>query len=324
MLLQRANKYRADPSPYQAQAMGQWVGACRHEYNHALERRQYEYRNYGFSLAYVPQAKELTVRRGAKNWLEFVPIHALQNALRDLDEAFSRFFKKLCGHPTPRKKFKNDSFTLPAEDVEFKRLNKRHGAIKLPKIGWVRFRGYRPLGGDLRSVTFRRKAGEWFVSVLWQKKRPDPSKSTDDPIGIDRGVAVFAATSVGQLIDPVNAFDGIRDKLAKLQQRLARKVKFLVQLAQAERKDIAASYARSQCSQEFPAQGVYRSRQEPRRVQAGKAPRAEYDGECRGHRRRTGQERRPEERSQPQHSRPGMGYVRHVPLLQGTGTRRPG
>src|SRR5262252_2488847 len=226
MLLQRANKYRAEPSPYQAQAMGQWVGACRHEYNHALERRQYEYRNYGFSLAYVPQAKELTVRRAAKNWLEFVPIHALQNALRDLDEAFSRFFKKLCGHPTPRKKFKNDSFTLPAEDVEFKRLNKRHGAIKLPKIGWVRFRGYRPLGGDLRSVTFRRKAGEWFVSVLWQKKRPDPSKSTDDPIGIDRGVAVFAATSVGQLIDPVNAFDGIRDKLAKLQQRLARKVKF--------------------------------------------------------------------------------------------------
>jgi len=226
MLLWRANKYRAEPSPYQAQAMGQWVGACRHEYNHALERRQYEYRNYGFSLAYVPQAKELTVRRAAKNWLEFVPIHALQNALRDLDDAFSRFFKKLCGHPTPRKKFKNDSFTLPAEDVEFKRLNKRHGAIKLPKIGWVRFRGYRPLGGDLRSVTFRRKAGEWFVSVLWQKKRPDPSKSTDDPIGIDRGVAVFAATSVGQLIDPVNAFDGIRDKLAKLQQRLARKVKF--------------------------------------------------------------------------------------------------
>src|SRR5215471_5482777 len=99
MLLWRANKYRAEPSPYQAQAMGQWVGACRHEYNHALERRQYEYRNYGFSLAYVPQAKELTVRRAAKNWLEFVPIHALQNALRDLDEAFSRFFKKLCGHP---------------------------------------------------------------------------------------------------------------------------------------------------------------------------------------------------------------------------------
>jgi len=102
MLLQRANKYRAQPSPYQAQAMGQWVGACRHEYNHALERRQYEYRNYGFSLAYVRQAKELTARRGAKEWLDFVPIHALQNALRDLDEAFNRFFEKLCGPDTAK------------------------------------------------------------------------------------------------------------------------------------------------------------------------------------------------------------------------------
>src|SRR5215475_4880147 len=99
MLIQRANKYCAEPTPYQAQAMGQWVGACRHEYNHGLERRQYEYRNYGFSLAYVPQAKELTGRRAAIDWLDFVPVHALQNALRDLDEAFSRFFKKLCGHP---------------------------------------------------------------------------------------------------------------------------------------------------------------------------------------------------------------------------------
>jgi hypothetical protein len=34
-------------------------------------------------------------------------------------------------------------------------------------------------------------------------------------IGIDRGVAVFAATSLGELIDPLNAFDAIRPKLAK-------------------------------------------------------------------------------------------------------------
>jgi len=225
MLIQRANKYCAEPTPYQAQAMGQWVGACRHEYNHGLERRQYEYRNYGFSLAYVPQAKELTGRRAAIDWLDFVPVHALQNALRDLDEAFSRFFKKLCGHPTPRKKFKNDSFTLPAEDVEFKRINKNHGAVKLPKIGWVRFRGYRPNGGKFRSVTFRRKAGKWFASILWAREVPDPPKRQDVAIGIDRGIAVFAATAAGQLIDPLNVFDAIRPKLAKLQKGLARKVK---------------------------------------------------------------------------------------------------
>ena len=42
----------------------------------------------------------------------------------------------------------------------------------------------------------------------------------------DRGVTVFAATSAGELIDPRNAFNAIRHKLAKLQKRLARKVKF--------------------------------------------------------------------------------------------------
>jgi putative transposase len=118
--------------------------------------------------------------------------------LRDLDEAFSRFFEGLCGHPTPRRKFKNDSFTLPAVDVELKRLSKHHGAIKLPKIRWVRFRGLRPLGGVLRSLTFRRTAGKWFASVLWARETTDPTKSRDEVIGIDRGVAVFAATSVGE------------------------------------------------------------------------------------------------------------------------------
>jgi transposase len=123
MLVHRAAKFCCEPSPYQAQSLGQWVGACRHEYNLALERGDYEYKNYGFSLAYVPQAKELTGRRACLDWLNFAPVHALQNALRDLDEAFDRFFKGLCRHPTPRKKFINDAFILPAEDFKFRRVS---------------------------------------------------------------------------------------------------------------------------------------------------------------------------------------------------------
>jgi hypothetical protein len=67
----------------------------------------------------------------------------------------------------------------------------------------VHFRGYRPLGGKLCSVTFRRKAGKWHVSAAWDRQALDPRKIEAAPIGIDRGVAVFAATSVGQLIDPL-------------------------------------------------------------------------------------------------------------------------
>jgi len=226
MLIHRANKYCAEPTPYQARAMGQWVGACRFVYNIGLEQRIEAWRRRGVRLDYNTQAKELTACREMAEWLDAVPVHALQYALMHIEDAFARFTSGQTDHPTPRKKFKNDAFTLPAEDVEFRRLNKNHGAISLPKIGEVRFRGYRPLGGRLRSVTFRRKAGKWYVSCAWDLGIPDPLPSTDEPIGIDRGVEVFAATALGQLIDPLNAFDAIRPTLTKLQKRLARKVKF--------------------------------------------------------------------------------------------------
>jgi putative transposase len=225
MLIQRANKYRAEPTPYQAQAMGQWVGACRFVYNIGLEQRIDAWRK-GVLLDYNKQARELTTCREMADWLDFTPGHALQYALMNVEDAFARFLSGQNRFPTPRKKFKNDAFTLPAEDVEFRRLNKNHGVINLPKIGEVRFRGYRPLGGRLRSVTFRRKAGKWSVSCAWDQGIPNPVQSTDEPIGVDRGVVVFAATSVGQLIDPVNAGAKIQARLAKLQRILARKVTF--------------------------------------------------------------------------------------------------
>jgi putative transposase len=171
------------------------------------------------------QALEMQV-----DWIEALPIHAAQYALMALEEAFDRFFKGLAGYPKPRKKFKHDSFTLPADDIAgFKRINKNVGknvgAIKIPKIGWVKFRGWRDLGGKLVSVTFRLEAGRWYINAAWEKEIPDPPKSEFPQVGIDRSIAVFAALSDGRQYKPLNAFGAIRDKLAKLQRRLARKVK---------------------------------------------------------------------------------------------------
>jgi putative transposase len=79
--------------------------------------------NYGFRLDYHGQARELTLERAKRDWLDFAPVHALQYALRHLEDAFARFLSGLNRFPKPRKKFRDGSFTLPAEDVEFKRLS---------------------------------------------------------------------------------------------------------------------------------------------------------------------------------------------------------
>jgi putative transposase len=225
MLLQRANVYRLEPTAEQADAFAQWVGACRTVYNLALDQR----RTWGqrHRLSYNQQQSEITDLRADVDWLKAVPVHALQMAVRALDNAFQRFLSGLGEYPTPRKKFINDSFTLPdPSDLDFKRLNKNRGAVKVPKVGWVKLVGYRPLGGERRSVTISRKAGHWFASVAWRKEMPDPAPANLPSGGLDRGVTVFAALSDGTKIEPLNAFKTIRTKLAKAQRKLARKTKF--------------------------------------------------------------------------------------------------
>jgi putative transposase len=148
-------------------------------------------------------------------------------AVRGVDTAFQRFFAGLSGYPQPRKKFRDDRLTFPdPSKLGFKRLNKNRAAVKLPKIGWVKLVGYRPLGGELRSVTIKRKAGNWYASIAWRAEVADPVPPTLPSVGLDRGVAVFAALSEGTKIGPLNAFEAIRYRLAKAQRKLARKTKF--------------------------------------------------------------------------------------------------
>ena len=225
MLLQRASKYRLEPTPEQAAWLSQVAGSCRYVYNIALEQRRDHWRKGKFS--FVQQCREVTDCRTETDWLRACPVHALQSALRDLDNAFQRFFAGLGGYPQPRRKDRGDSFRLPDPSyLGFKRLSKKMGAVKLPKIGWIKCRDWRALGGDLRNVTIAKRGGHWYVSIQWQREVDNPEKSALPAVGIDRGITVFAALSDGTPIKPINAFKGIENKLAKRQRVLARKQKF--------------------------------------------------------------------------------------------------
>ena len=224
MLVQRANLYRLEPTPEQAATLAQWAGACRFVFNCGLEQRRDWHRHA--NLSFAQQCREVTDCRAAFDWLAACPVHALQQALKDLDAAFQRFFAGLGGYPRPRRKDDGDGFRLPDPSyLDFKRLSKRMGAIKVPKLGWLKVRDWRPLGGELRNITIRRKAGRWYVSIQWQREVDDPSPKSGPAVGIDRGIAVFAALSDGTKIEPLNSFRRIEAKLAKLQRRLARKTK---------------------------------------------------------------------------------------------------
>lgn len=226
MHLMRAAKFRLDPTPEQAIAFGQWAGACRFVYNACLEQRRDYYRP-GRVFSYNQQQNELPACKAEFDWLRAVPSHALQCAVRAIDSAFQRFFSGLGGYPQPHRKGERDSFTLPDPSyLGFKRFNANRGAIKVPKVGWVKLLGWRALPGELRSITVSKRAGHWYVSVACRREVIELAKSNLPPVGIDRGIAVFAALSTGQMVAPLNAFKRIEDRLAKAQRRLSRKTKF--------------------------------------------------------------------------------------------------
>ncbi|MEW5424609.1 helix-turn-helix domain-containing protein [Amorphus sp. 3PC139-8] len=82
----RANVYRLYPTPAQSAAMARIAGACRFVHNLALEQRRDWWRP-GRRFSFGQQSRELTALRRQVDWLRDCPVHALQNALRDVDRA---------------------------------------------------------------------------------------------------------------------------------------------------------------------------------------------------------------------------------------------
>lgn len=198
----RGFRYRLDPTVEQEQSFRQFAGVCRLVYNLALEQRSVWWRqfrrNTGSALDYVAQCRELTDLRAAFDWIGTVSATCEQQALRDLHKAFSNFFEGRCGYPTPRKKGTNDSFRFPGCAVETKKLNASWSAVRLPKIGWVRFRDTRPTRGVCKNATVSLGTLGWHISFACEFEESRPLDLTEE-VGIDRGVSNTIALSTGEL-----------------------------------------------------------------------------------------------------------------------------
>ena len=97
------------------------------------------------------------------------------------------------------------------------KLNGRHARVKLPKLGWVRFRLSRSLDGALiRSATLTRDGAHWYVSLLVDdgQSTPDVHAAPGTAVGVDRGVVVAVATSDGRLVNRDFLTDGERRRAA--------------------------------------------------------------------------------------------------------------
>jgi putative transposase len=113
------------------------------------------------------------------------------------------------------------SFRFPeGGKIRVERLNRRTGRARLPKLGWVRFRCSRPLGGTIRSATLKHDGRCWHISFLVDTGRPEKTVSLQrGRTGVDRGVANAIATSDGDFFGQNFLSEGERERLRRLERR---------------------------------------------------------------------------------------------------------
>lgn len=226
MTRRQAYKYELKPTGEQERDMRRFAGACRFVYNKALALQITNYESGGKFIGYVALAKLLTEwRNGTETpWLKETPCHPLQHALKDLERAYKNFFAKRADFPRFKRKGMNESFRFP--DTKRFEIDQENSRIKLPKLGWVRYRNSRDILGQPKNVTVSQASGKWYVSIQTEREVSKPIPTAITAVGIDVGIARFATFSDGSFIASLNSFKKHQKRLARYQRRMARKVKF--------------------------------------------------------------------------------------------------
>ena len=322
MIRRKATVFRLYPTPDQVSQMAQISGACRFVYNLALEQRREWYRP-GRRFTFASQCRELTQLRAEVDWLRAAPIHPLQQALRDLERAYRNWWAGHGRAPRPRKKGAADSFRFPDPvSLKVERTGQSSGRIKLPKLGWVkvRERNWRTLPGSICNITISRRAGQWFAAVQCEQDVAEPDPSALPPVGIDMGIAVFAALSDGGRIAPGNYGKKALRALRTAQRSLSRKRQGSSNRRKAVRRVARVQQRVATARKDFLHKHSHC--QEPRHGCCGGVVGAEHvriGGRNLGS---AGTERAPEIRPQPGHPRSGMAHLPYHAGLQAGGAGR--
>jgi putative transposase len=222
----QAFKFELRPTGEQQRLMSRFAGSCRFVFNQALAAQKMRYERGEKKLGYAGLCKELTTWRqcAQTHWLTDAPIHPLQQALKDLERAYTNFFARRAEFPRFRKKGQSERFRYP--DAKQFKLDERHNRVFLPKLGWMRYRNSREILGVAKHITVTQRAGKWFASIQTEREVETPVPLATRVVGIDVGIARFATLSDTSFIAPLNSFKKHEQRLKRYQRRMSRKVKF--------------------------------------------------------------------------------------------------
>ncbi|WP_410789769.1 RNA-guided endonuclease InsQ/TnpB family protein [Kribbella sp. C-35] len=215
------SRFRLYPTPAQEAALLEQCRHARYLWNLALEQWSMWRRDRGPTPAYVEQARQLTEARAAFGWLRSGSQTVQQQALRDFDQAVRNFYGGTHRRPTWRKAEHHEGFRIVGGQASrIMKLSRKWAQVLVPKVGWVRFRLSWAVSGAKSYRITRDRSGRWHIAFA-VVPQPIPAPATGEVVGVDRGIAVSAALSTGELLSCPGLSAREQTRLKYLQRRLA-------------------------------------------------------------------------------------------------------
>ena len=216
------SRYRLCPSPAQEAVLRDHCAHARYVWNLAVEQQSWWRPGRTSAPGYLEQCRQLTAARAAHDWLRAGSQMVQQQALRDFAQAMVNFFAGTHGRPSWRKASRDEGFRIVAvKPGHVRRLSRKTGEVWVPKAGWVRFRWSRATPAFRSYRVTRDRASRWHIAFA-AIPEPIPGPDSDCVVGIDRGVAISAAMSTGELLIVARLSPARQRRLRCLQRKLAR------------------------------------------------------------------------------------------------------
>lgn len=187
------------------------------ERNNKVYARRNDHLNYNEMQNLLPKMKAYLL------WLKDADARALQYACRQVDRAFSRFFKHLGGYPNFKSKRSSvQSYTT----TNAKTIHYEARRVKISCVGWLRVADKRNLVGDICYATVIRDGNQYYVSITYKTSvaYDDINVDADKVIGLDYKSDGLYVSSNGECADMPHFYRKAQAALAKEQRELSRKV----------------------------------------------------------------------------------------------------
>lgn len=226
--MKRTYKYKIKPTHKQKQQLLEVFGCVRFIYNWGLNRKIKVWNEEHRTISYFDLAKELTHMKQTREfiWLKNIPAECLQQSLRNLDNAYTQFFKAKKGFPKFKSKKKSKESAKYISCVHFDFDNWK---VKIPKCGWVNIcknKTFNVSQCKLGTLTVSMdKCGEYWCSILVDDNiHPKPKAKIMDEtsVGVDLGIKHYATLSDGTKFPNPKHLEQSLKKLKTLHRKFSR------------------------------------------------------------------------------------------------------